>query len=132
MALKGIHTGSFFNLIAGLIIFAHAVVPHHHHFDTIDSHPEHLECENTKPDKHDENPDSHCHAFNVFISEKAGNLPADSPAQTNYCFDHFYNESSQNIKVNVNTCFKICYFETSLQKQLFQASRPLRAPPAIA
>ncbi len=56
-------------LLAGLIILFQAIIPHHLHFDSIESHPENLECETTNTNSHNENPDMHCHAFNLIFSE---------------------------------------------------------------
>lgn len=130
MILKGKHTSKFLILIAGIIIFAHAVVPHHHHFDSIEAHADNLECENTRHDKHNENPDTHCHAFNLIISEKANDLVVNTPSVSNFHFDLFCAESIHELIVSDDAPFKSCFFVAAQQKQIFLTSRLLRAPPA--
>lgn len=130
MILKGKHTGKFLILIAGLIIFAHAVVPHHHHFDTIESHLENIDCERTNTAKHDENPDTHCHAFNHIISEKANDFVVNTSTESYFHFDLFCNESNHELTVRIVEPFKTCFFVSTQQKQIFLSSRLLRAPPA--
>jgi hypothetical protein len=130
LILKGKHTSKFLILVAGIIIFAHAVIPHHHHFDSIEAHQENLECENTNPDKHNENPDTHCHAFNLIISEKANDLVVNTPSESNFHFDLFCVESNPELTVRVEDPSKTCFFISTLQKQKFLTSRSLRAPPA--
>ena len=131
MSLKEKYNGTFLILIAGIIIFAHAVIPHHHHFDSVETHPENLECENTRPDKHNENPDTHCHALNLIISEKANDLVVNTPAESNFHFDLFCVESNYELTVRIDP-FKTCFFLSAQQKQIFLTSRSLRAPPATA
>jgi hypothetical protein len=130
--LKGQHIGRIFTFLAGLIILAHAVVPHHHHFDSIETHPENIDCENTRTDKHNENPDKHCHAFNLIISNKANDLVVNTPAESNFYFDLFCVESNHELTVRVDDPFKTCFFVSAKQMQIFLTSRSLRAPPATA
>jgi hypothetical protein len=132
LIIKGKHTSKFLILIAGIIIFAHAVVPHHHHFDSIETHPENIDCENTRTDNHNENPDTHCYAFNLIISEKANDLVVNTPAESNFHFDLFCVESNYELTVRVDDPFKSCFFVLAQQKQIFLTSRSLRAPPATA
>lgn len=130
MKLKGNHTSKFLILIAGIIIFAHAVIPHHHHFDFLEAHPENLECENTKPDKHNKNLDTHCHAFNIVISEKANDLVVNSPVTSIFHFDLFSFDTNLNIALKINDVIHYPFVIFSPQNQIFLASRSLRAPPA--
>jgi hypothetical protein len=132
LTLKGKHTSKWLILIAGIIIFAHAIIPHHHHFDSIESHPENLECENTIPDKHNENPDKHCHAFNLIISEKEIDIVVNSPIESDFYFDLFCIETNPEITVKINDLFKTCYFVFTPQKKIFLTSHSLRAPPVTA
>ena len=130
MKLKGKHKSKFFILIAGLIIFAHAVIPHHHHFDSIEAHPENLECETTNWDRHNENPDTHCHAFNLIISENGSGLTIHSAPTFNFTLSLFdinsdFDLASKLNEVNYTHCF--IFFP---HKQIFLTSHSLRAPPA--
>ena len=58
-------------LLAGLMILLHAIIPHHHHFDTPEAHLKHEECSKANAEKQSENADLHCHAFNVALVEKS-------------------------------------------------------------
>ena len=117
-------------LLAGLMIFLHATIPHHHHFDSIETHPENLECETTNSDRHNENPDTHCHAFNLIISENGSDLTILSAPLSNFNLDllgittNFDLASKLNV-VNYAHCF--IFFPP---KQIFLNNHSLRAPPA--
>jgi len=54
--------------LAGLMITAHEIVPHHHHYDSIYSHEEYDPC-NSGRDQQEKQEDGseHCHAFNESI-----------------------------------------------------------------
>lgn len=130
MKFKGKHTSKFLILIAGIIIFAHAVVPHHHHFDTIHAHPEHLECETSNSDSHNENPDTHCHALNIIVSEKSSNSALNSSFVSQLHFDLFSSETKPEIAFNFNGGTKFVYLGFSPPKQIFLTNHSLRAPPA--
>ena len=129
MNFKGQHTGGLFTFLAGLIILAHAVVPHHHHFDSVETHPENQECENTRPDKHNENPDTHCHALNLIISEKANDLVVNSPVTSIFHFNLFSFDIELYIASKINDVIHPPFVSSLTQKQIFLASRSLRAPP---
>jgi hypothetical protein len=68
--LKGQHLGRLFTFLAGLIILAHAVVPHHHHYEPTHASVQESSCENHTHEKSSEDPFAHCHAFNVLIAER--------------------------------------------------------------
>ncbi len=55
-------------LLAGLVIFLHATIPHHHHFDSgfvnINSET------NSHETKDNCNSDFHCHSLNIIFAEK--------------------------------------------------------------
>jgi hypothetical protein len=65
------HIKSILITVAGLFIALHQVIPHHHHYnspydaDRQEACPEEGDHENNLP----ENPDSHCHILNEFISD---------------------------------------------------------------
>lgn len=130
MNLKGKHISKFFILIAGLIIFAHAVIPHHHHFDSIEAHPENLECETTNTDGHNENPDTHCHALNIIVSEKSGNSTVNSSLVSQLHFGLFSVNAKPEIAFNFNGKTLVIYFGFSPPRQIFLSNHSLRAPPA--
>ncbi|MGQ1891411.1 hypothetical protein ACT29H_13305 [Thermophagus sp. OGC60D27] len=68
MKAKGKYIGWLLFMSAGLIILAHAVIPHDHHFDCFDSSPTCC-CENLPQDQRPENPLHHCHAFNTLVGQ---------------------------------------------------------------
>ena len=129
MKLNGKHTSKFLILIAGLIIFAHAVIPHHHHFDSIEAHPENLKCETTNSDRHNENPDTHCHAFNIIVSEKSSDIVVISSTVSHLHFDLFSIEIKPDIALNINDVTNNIHLGFSLLKQKFLTNHSLRAPP---
>ncbi|WP_159518619.1 hypothetical protein [Sunxiuqinia indica] len=132
MSLKEKYNGTFLILITGIIIFAHAVIPHHHHFDSVEAHSENLECESTNTVKHNENPDTHCHAFNLIISEKANDIVVNSPATFISHFDLFSFDKDFLIASKLNDVIYPPFVSSLTQKQIFLSSRLLRAPPASA
>ena len=116
-------------LLAGLIILFHAIIPHHHHFDSIESHPENLECETTNTNSHNENPDMHCHAFNLIFSENGSDLIVHSTPATNLTFDLFDINTEFDFASRLNEIiYTHCYIYFS-HKQIFLTNHLLRAPP---
>ena len=45
----------------GLLLLSHAIIPHHHHFDSIFDHKQQTE--------HSDEHSQHCHAFNILFSD---------------------------------------------------------------
>tara|TARA_R110001583_G_scaffold10417_12_gene47977 strand:- start:37064 stop:37462 length:399 start_codon:yes stop_codon:yes gene_type:complete len=132
LKLKGKHISKFLILIAGLIIFAHAVIPHHHHFDSIDAHSENSECKTSNSDMHSENPETHCHAFNITVSEKQSDIVVNSATVSHLHFDLFSIEIKPDIALNINDITNNIHLGFSLLKQKFLTNHSLRAPPATA
>lgn len=124
------YTGRLLVLIAGIIIFAHAVVPHHHHFDSIDAHSENSECETSNSERHGEKPKTHCHAFNIIVSEKSNNVFVKLSLASQLHFDLFNIETKPTIALNINSVIHTIYFGFSPLKQIFLTNHSLRAPPA--
>ena len=69
---KGIkNTGLSFIAVAILTIIAHSVIPHHHHLDSLFSHFNEIsKISHNKSGGEDKT--AHCHAFNEFAIDKAG------------------------------------------------------------
>lgn len=132
MNLKEKYTAKFLVLIAGIIIFAHTVFPHHHHFDTIESHPDNLECGTTKTDKQSDNPETHCHALNIVVLEKTSNNVVKPSLVSHIQFNLFNIETKLDLVFFTNDFINISCFNFSLQKQLFLTTHSLRGPPASA
>lgn len=126
LIFDGKHTSSPLILIAGIIIFAHAVVPHHHHFDSIQDYSENRHA-GTGQD-HDQ--DTHCYAFNLIYFEKGNNSIVTGPDKSNFPIDLRGIDSQKNKTVKAVAFSRITLFVSALQKQSFETSQLLRAPPA--
>ncbi|MEE4198684.1 MAG: hypothetical protein V2I54_13680 [Bacteroidales bacterium] len=130
--LKGQHIGSFFTFFAGLIILAHAVVPHHHHFELTHSSEQESTCESPVQEESNEDPVTHCHAFNVLVSEKTTNSSLNRPLPE---FPEFYLAGiNANIEIpplkRVTT--KFYGHQAIFIKQILLTTLSLRAPPVSA
>jgi len=124
------HTGKFLVLIAGIIIFAHAVVPHHHHFDSINSHSQNSHCETSNPEKHGDNPETHCHALNIVVSEKPGNLTVAALIVSQPAIDLSITQTKPDLELTRNSLILPIPFGFSPPEQIFLTNHSLRAPPA--
>ncbi|RCW38930.1 DUF6769 family protein [Marinilabilia salmonicolor] len=132
MSLKGQYIGMLFSFLAGLIILAHAVVPHHHHFGSINSPAQEATCENSGQENNTEDPVSYCHAFNILVSERITN------SSLNQSFSEYFSFylAGGNVNIEASTVRDITAQIFGRQvvfiKQFFFTARSLRAPPAIA
>ena len=63
-------SGLIFIGLATIVIFAHAILPHHHHFDSLFSHHEKETSDSCHQENHPEDNAEHCHAFNDLVIEK--------------------------------------------------------------
>ncbi len=52
-----------------LMLGSHALVPHHHHFDSHHSHGHSLPIESHHHANESENPEYHCHSFNHLLDD---------------------------------------------------------------
>lgn len=68
MKFKYKHFGSFFTFLESLVICAHAVVPHHCHFDISHSSEMELPYETPVQSQNHDKPDMQCHLFNILVS----------------------------------------------------------------
>ncbi len=69
----GKSVGVIILLLAGLVIFLHATIPHHHHFDS-DFANMYSET-NSHKTKDNSNRDFHCHSLNIIFAEKVVHKP---------------------------------------------------------
>ena len=132
MNLKKQHIGRLFTILASLIILAHAVVPHHHHFELLHSAEEKSTCENSAQKKNTENPDSHCHAFNVLVSEKTSYSSVNQSLSEHFSF--YFPGIIANIQIPPvkNLITPIFEPQNIFLKQFLSTAQSLRAPPVIA
>jgi hypothetical protein len=130
--LKGQHTGSFFTFLAGLIILAHTVVPHHHHFEITHVSKEESACETPVQGQNSEKPDTHCHAFNILVSEKTSTTSLNQSLSDHFNFFPAGIIVQSEIPPVKDITTTIFGNHAIFIKQFFYAAHSLRAPPAIA
>lgn len=132
MNSKGQHIGKLFTCLAGLIILAHAVVSHHHHFDLTHSSAQESTCESTAQEKNNENPDYHCYAFNILVSGKTTNSSLNNSLSEYFSF--FLPGIIANIEIPPvkNLTATIFDHQVIFLKQFFFTTQLLRGPPAYA
>lgn len=123
------HTGKFLVLITGIIIFAHSVIPHHHYFDSLEAYSENSECNTSNPTRHGKNPEKHCHALNIVISEESSNIAVKSSLLSQVHFDLFNIDREPETALNSNNTINVIYVGFSPPKQIFLSNPSLRAPP---
>ena len=130
--MKGQYIGRLFIFLAGLIILAHAVVPHHHHFELTHSSGQDSTCESSAQKKNNENTDSHCHAFNLLVSEKTTNSSLNNSLSEYFSFylpGIIATIEIPPVKYLITTFFG---HQAIFLKQFFITAQSLRAPPVIA
>lgn len=71
--------------LIGLMLFSHAVIPHHHHFDSVFDHSH----QNEQSDSNSKQ----CHAFNYLLVDEARIITVDNSTYDNHLFAIFNNES---------------------------------------
>ncbi|MFO8001076.1 MAG: hypothetical protein R6U46_07525 [Marinilabilia sp.] len=84
--IKGKYIGLFFLWLAGLVIFGHEVIPHHHHTHSAYIHnysAEHDACEHSEDGATPfDDCSSHCHAFNDITVERQSFVKLSQPEIT--------------------------------------------------
>lgn len=130
MNLNGQQIGRLFIFLAGLIIFAHAAVPHHHHFELTHSFEQESTCESTAQEKNSKNPDSHCHAFNILAFGNTTNFSLNQSLSEYFSF--YLHGIIDNIEIpSVNNHITTFFgHQTIFFKQFFVTAQSLRAPPS--
>lgn len=130
--IRGQHIGMLFTFLAGLIILAHAVVPHHHHFELNHSSEQESTCEIPEQEKNTENPDSHCHALNTLVTERTTNSSLNHPLSENSSFllSKFIVDFELQPVKKITT--KFLGHPVIFIKLFFITTQSLRAPPVSA
>lgn len=131
MKLKGKHISKYFILLAGLIFFAHAVIPHHHHFDVIVEHLQHSECQSDNSDMDKQQPDIHCHAFNLIISQNGNNLVKQLSPFSVFNLDFVGINTRFSLSPIINDVNPIHCLIFYPREKIFFTSQSLRAPPPV-
>jgi len=70
--------------LISLMLFSHAVIPHHHHFDSVFEHSQESDHSNEKS--------QHCHAFNDLYNTNAAVSVNDISIYNNILFIIFNND----------------------------------------
>jgi len=130
--LRGQHIGGLFTFLAGLIILAHTVVPHHHHFELSHSSEQESTCESPDQEKNSENPDSHCHAFNVLIIEKTSNLVLNQSCSDLFKYSLIGIKSDIKISPFRNVITTFVDQQAVFLEEFFFSTHLLRGPPSNA
>lgn len=132
MNLSVHYIARLFTFLAGLIILAHAVVAHHHHFELSHSPEQESGCESIPQEENTKNPDSHCHAFNILVSGNATNFSLKN-SLAEY-FNFYLTGVNANIEIQLVKKVTTTLFgkQTIFIKQYFVTSQSLRGPPAYA
>jgi hypothetical protein len=130
--LKGQHIGGLFSFLAGLVVLAHAVVPHHHNFELTHSSDQESSCEIPLQGNSSETPDSHCHALNILASEKSTNTSLNHSLSDYFIF--YPDGINSNIELPpVNNLTETIFdHQVNFLKQFFFSAHSLRAPPVYA
>lgn len=129
MILNGINIEKIFAYLLSIILFAHTIVPHHHHFDVTSLSSQILTCTSSNHEKEHEHHASHCIAFNILKAEKTLKL---SKNQTINNFLQFYFERNKvfNDIPHINLNFsKIFTYKIVFLKQFKVDALLLRGPP---
>jgi hypothetical protein len=130
--LKGQHIGRVFTFLAGLIISAHAVVPHHHHFEVTHSPKQESNCESSSQGEGDDNQDFHCRAFNILVSERTTSSSVNQSLPE--CISLYFTGLNVNIAIPPvkNITSTVFSPQAVFLKQFFISAQSLRAPPEIS
>jgi len=115
-------------LLAGLVILLHSTIPHHHHLDSCSDYKNYTSCSVPGTGESSNEVDSHCHALNNVVYEKAHlntfHTKIISSTVLFYVFDlvEFYNST-----LLVTYAIK----DIVLLKQYTGINLSLRGPPAL-
>jgi len=120
-----------FLLTAGLLLLAHAAIPHHHHYGFV-HHQDTTECSSETHDKDNDVPESHCNAFNIITASNHG---------TNNLISFLAAEDIEVLfdsKAGINLIFRektgITYFKEDFypKRPFIYSDLSLRGPPSLA
>ncbi|HER08288.1 MAG TPA: hypothetical protein ENO20_05190 [Bacteroides sp.] len=126
-------TGSFFSMLAGLIIAAHVLIPHHHHFHDYDPQPAGQECYHGGTAESHVAPEevpSHCHFLNNFVFAREDDQHTDLQPGTFAIVLSLDLTVVPEEKTGVNPIIPL-EFRIPLPVGYILEDSPLRAPPGI-
>ena len=123
------NTNFIFILLAGLVIFLHTAIPHHHHLDSYSNHDNTNKTE-TKGESSTE-ANRHCHALNNIIFTKAISISIEKNNSFNSLL--FVNSAFNLIKLYSNRVLFTTYLykDIVILKQYLSSDLSFRGPPTL-
>ncbi len=121
--------GSILVLLAGLVILAHFLIPHHHHFDDLRSPHVYTTCTGDLPEHQDDNPQVHCHAFNLLVNQRVNSLVIQLLPQSDFHCYVAVQFSDGASRIRAYQKYNYPAFTILQLRQLSSAGNSLRAPP---
>ncbi|MCF8326720.1 MAG: hypothetical protein K9I29_00370 [Bacteroidales bacterium] len=120
-----------FLLTAGILLLAHAAIPHHHHYGFV-HHQDTTECSSEAHDNEEETPQSHCNAFNIITASHSGNNNLISFIEAEDIDILFYDKPGTNLvikKISGTPNFKQDYYPIN---PFLYSDLSLRGPPSLS
>ena len=114
--------------LTGLMFFAHSIIPHHHHFDSVFEHHQ----ATGQAGQHSEDNPVHCHAFNDLAVDKA--VVSFSNVSIADDFAAVVSDNDPNILVNDHSeteMIPVLQDEIPFETAFFK-NTPSRGSPAMA
>ena len=122
------HIGLFSLFLAWSIIFAHSVIPHHHHFDIL--YADHTpDCEFLRESCKSKNHLPDCHALNILAKEKSDQHIEKSFSPKS--FELFFVEQKIDIANLPEITFLHFEEKVPIPKTSVNTFHSLRSPPAF-
>lgn len=127
MKAKKKHIGYFFLVLTGLVMFAHAIVPHHHHFELYDASDDN-HSEHSAPINQGEQSDTYCHSLNILTTTKT---ETQAVKVTSLSKDVDFLFTIEKTEYPISEDFNVFRPNETPKhaKQIFITARSLRAPP---
>ncbi|MFC0876194.1 hypothetical protein ACE01N_06350 [Saccharicrinis sp. FJH2] len=123
------YIGLLFILLSGILISAHELIPHHHHFDSVYSHTSESPFKNIDDNQHSDHEDSstHCHAFNDSFVDRILTARYNF-VQPEFVFIALINTETE-IQPDICRTNIFAFNPVDFKQHNFPDSDPLRGPP---
>ncbi|WP_198416754.1 hypothetical protein [Marinilabilia rubra] len=133
MTKNGKNIALFFLWLAGLVIFSHEIIPHHHHFHSVYTHTHTThgdDCDHShKSGDPFDDASNHCHAFNDITVERQNLVKIPQPV-IDFDFDLFLSLFLVSEYVEEDVSFYRLYYDPeSVSDQFLLFVSPHRGPP---
>lgn len=121
------HISYFFLILTGLVMFAHAIVPHQHHFELY-STPSDNHSKHSTPINQEEQPDTYCHALNILTTARTETQAVNV---TSLLKDIDFPYTIEDVEYPIFEYLTVFRLDKNPKqaKQIFINARSLRAPP---